>query len=420
MPTTIALSHLITIIFSLLVTLLILLMGVGVTLWHTGMVRSRNSLTMVAQALLLLCIVSLVYPLFGVPLMWLWPDTWLHLKAILTGHFPSFDAFSYPIKLMTGFGFCWISVLIMAGFLAERVRLWNLAFFTVIFSGITFPLMGYWVWGAGWLWARGFVDAGGAGVIYLSATAASFAALLWLRPRVGRFYEKEPLDPMPGANIPLAMLGALVWVTAGSVLLGATADLLPSLAGRSVESGFIHLLNTQDALSNTLKSFLNAQMAIAGAGLVALTLTRFFSGKSDMTIGVNGMLAGLIAISADPVHPALWWALSLGVISGVLVIIMVKLLSILCVDDPVGAFMSYGVAAIWGLLAVPISNSTGNFGSQVIGIIAIFFTTFVISSCVWLFIKFLVGLGLKPGEQKAGMDILDCGLQAYPEFIKRL
>jgi Amt family ammonium transporter len=263
-------------------------------------------------------------------------------------------------------------------------------------------VQGFWKWGGGFLDALGFLDFAGSGVVHMTGAAAALAGVILLGARKGKYGPKGEVHAIPGANMPLATLGTFIlWLgwfgfNGGSELMVSNVD----------EANAVSLV------------FVNTNAA-AAAGLVAALLTaRIRFGKSDLTMALNGALAGLVAITAEPLTPSPGLASLIGAIGGILVVFSITTLDKLKIDDPVGAISVHGVVGIWGLLAVTLSNSDATLTAQLIGIGVIFAWVFVTSLIVWGVIKMIMGIRVSEEEEYEGMDLADCGLEAYPEFVK--
>jgi Amt family ammonium transporter len=291
---------------------------------------------------------------------------------------------------------------IVSGAVAERMKLWAFLLFAVVMTGFIYPVQGFWKWGGGFLDALGFLDFAGSGVVHMTGAAAALAGVILLGARKGKYGPKGEVHAIPGANMPLATLGTFIlWLgwfgfNGGSELMVSNVD----------EANAVSLV------------FVNTNAA-AAAGLVAALLTaRIRFGKSDLTMALNGALAGLVAITAEPLTPSPGLASLIGAIGGILVVFSITTLDKLKIDDPVGAISVHGVVGIWGLLAVTLSNSDATLTAQLIGIGVIFAWVFVTSLIVWGVIKMIMGIRVSEEEEYEGMDLADCGLEAYPEFVQ--
>jgi Amt family ammonium transporter len=290
---------------------------------------------------------------------------------------------------------------IVSGAVAERMRLWSFLGFAVILTGLIYPVHGYWVWGDGWLHGRGFKDFAGSGVVHLCGATAALAGVLLLGPRRGKYGRDGSIRAFPGANLPLAVLGTtMLWLG----WFGFNGGSHLALSGTS---------NT-DAVATI---FVNTNMAAAGGLLLALLTARLLFGKADLTMSLNGALAGLVSITAGPLTPTPLTATLIGGIGGVLVVFSIITIDKLRIDDPVGAISVHGIAGIWGLMAVPVTDIDARFGAQLLGVVSIVGWVMATSFVTWAVLRFALG-GIRVSEEDeyTGVDRRECGLEAYPEF----
>jgi Amt family ammonium transporter len=284
---------------------------------------------------------------------------------------------------------------------AERMKLWSFLLFATVMTGFIYPVQGYWKWGGGFLDGLGFSDFAGSGVVHLCGAAAALAGVLVLGARKGKYGKNGEVNAIPGANMPLATLGTFIlWM--GWFGFNGGSELILSNVGEA---------NAVAAV------FVNTNMAAAGGVVAALLTARILFGKADLTMALNGALAGLVAITAEPLAPSPIWATLVGAIGGVIVVFSIINLDKLRIDDPVGAISVHGMVGIWGLLAVPMSNGDASFMAQIIGLATIFAWTFGVSLAVWFGIKSLMGVRVSEEEEYEGVDLSECGLEAYPEFV---
>jgi Amt family ammonium transporter len=290
---------------------------------------------------------------------------------------------------------------IVSGAVAERMKLWSFFTFAVILTGFIYPVQGFWHWGGGFLGAGGFQDFAGSGVVHMTGAAAALAGVLLLGARKGKYTKSGQVNAIPGSNLPLAALGTLIlWL--GWFGFNGGSELKVSDVG---EANAVALV------------FVNTNMAAAGGLVFALLLSRFWFGKADLTMALNGALAGLVAITAAPHTPAPIVATLIGAVGGLLVVGSIVTLDKLKIDDPVGAISVHGVVGIWGLLAVCFTNPDASLKWQLIGIVSIFAWVFITSFIVWFVIKLIVGIRVSEEEEYEGVDLSECGLEAYPEFV---
>jgi Amt family ammonium transporter len=290
---------------------------------------------------------------------------------------------------------------IISGAVAERMKLWAFLFFAVVMTGFIYPIQGYWKWGGGFLDQLGFLDFAGSGVVHLCGATAALAGVLLLGARKGKYGPNGQINPIPGANLPLATLGTFIlWL------------------GWFGFNGGSELRISDFAEANAVAQvFVNTNMAAAGGVVAALITARLLFGKGDLTMALNGALAGLVAITAEPLTPSAGLATLIGIIGGVLVVFSIVALDKVKIDDPVGAISVHGVVGIWGLLAVPLSNPDATFGKQLIGLGTIFAFVFISSLIVWFVLKMIMGIRVSEEEEYEGVDLGECGMEAYPEFM---
>ena len=286
------------------------------------------------------------------------------------------------------------------------MKLWSFFLFAVVLTGFIYPVQGFWKWGNGWLSdfddVTRFLDFAGSGVVHMTGAAAALAGVLLLGARKGKYGPNGQVNAIPGCNLPLATLGTLIlWL--GWFGFNGGSELIVSNVG---EANAVSLI------------FVNTNMAAAGGLVFALLLSRLWFGKADLTMALNGALAGLVSITAEPLTPTPLMATLIGAIGGVLVVVSIVSLDKLKIDDPVGAISVHGVVGIWGLLAVCLTNPDATLKWQLIGIVSIFAWVFATSFIVWFAIKKTLGIRVSEEEEYEGVDIGECGLEAYPEFTK--
>ena len=397
---------------------LVMWMAAGFAMLEAGLVRAKNTAEILTKNVALFAIACIMYMLMGYGIMY--PEGG-------NGVIPSLD-FSFmlggdndPAAVLAQDPAAWYdgdyysgmsdflfqvvfvatAMSIVSGAIAERMKLWSFLLFAVVMTGFIYPLQGYWKWGGGFLDGLGFQDFAGSGVVHLCGAAAALAGVLLLGARKGKYGANGEVRAIPGANMPLATLGTFIlWL------------------GWFGFNGGSELVLSNVAEANAVAAvFVNTNAAAAGGVVAALLTARLVLGKADLTMTLNGALAGLVAITAEPLAPSPVWATAVGFIGGVLVVFAILSLDRVRVDDPVGAISVHGVVGMWGLLAVPFSNGDATFGAQIIGLLVIFGWTFTASFLVWLAIKIVAGIRVSEEEEYAGMDISECGLEAYPEFV---
>jgi Amt family ammonium transporter len=272
--------------------------------------------------------------------------------------------------------------------------------FAVVLTGFIYPLQGYWKWGGGFLNDLGFNDFAGSGVVHLCGATAALAGVVLLGARKGKYGKNGEIYPIPGANLPLATLGTFIlW-----------------LGWFGFNGGSELVLSNVDEANAVAAVFVNTNMAAAGGVIAALITARLLFGKADLTMALNGALAGLVAITAEPLTPTPIWATLIGAVGGVIVVFSIVGLDKLKIDDPVGAISVHGTVGMWGLLAVVITNPEATLGAQLIGLVTIFSFVFVASLAVWAILKATLGIRVSDEEEYEGVDLAECGMEAYPEF----
>jgi Amt family ammonium transporter len=292
---------------------------------------------------------------------------------------------------------------IVSGAVAERMKLFAFLVFAVIMTGFIYPIQGFWKWGGGFLNEAGFLDFAGSGVVHMTGATAALAGVLLLGARKGKYGSNGQINAIPGANLPLATLGMFVlWL--GWFGFNGGSQLVVS--------------NISDA-NAVAQIFVNTNAAAAGGLIAGLVVARILFGKADLTMALNGALAGLVAITAEPLTPSGLQATLIGAVGGVIVVFSVLALDKLKIDDPVGAISVHGVVGIWGLLAVCLTNSDATLTAQLMGIVVIFLWVFISSLIVWSIIKLVMGLRVSEEEEYEGVDISECGMEAYPEFTSK-
>jgi Amt family ammonium transporter len=384
-------------------------MAAGFTMLEAGLVRSKNVSEIVTKNLGLFSIACVMYLACGFYLMYPGDDvinayipgmgtTWGISLGGLTanydlGYSDAADFFFQVVFVATAMS-------IVSGAVAERMRLMPFFLFAIVMTGFIYPVQGYWKWGGGWLDAIGYTDFAGSGVVHLCGASAALAAVLILGPRTGKYGPDGSITVMKGSNIPIAALGAFIlWL--GWFGFNGGSQLA------------IHNVENANAVAQV---FLNTNAAAAGGVLGALLISKLFTGKMDVTMAINGAIAGLVAITAAPDSPSGGLATIIGAIGGIIVYFSVIFFDrTLKVDDPVGAISAHGTVGIWGIMATPLSGA-GAFGTQAIGAISIFLWTFITAGITLLIIKSITDLRPSIEEEMEGMDASEVGVAAYPEF----
>ena len=395
---------------------LVMWMAAGFTMLEAGLVRAKNTAEILTKNVGLYSIACIMYMLCGYSIMYpgdFAGGVFQSLSTLGTGLLGSSDNTAADVIASGGdtyysnlsdfffqVVFVATAMSIVSGAVAERMKLWSFFIFAVILTGFIYPVQGFWKWGGGFLDAAGFLDFAGSGVVHLCGAAAALAGVILLGARKGKYGKNGQVNAIPGCNLPLAALGTLIlWL--GWFGFNGGSELKVSDVS---EANAVALV------------FVNTNMAAAGGLVFALLLSRFWFGKADLTMALNGALAGLVAITAEPLTPAPIEATLIGAAGGLLVVASIVTLDKLKIDDPVGAISVHGVVGIWGLIAVCFTNPDAKFGAQLLGMGAIFAWVFAVSFVVWFVLKKTVGIRVSEEEEYEGVDIGECGLEAYPEF----
>ena len=388
---------------------LVMWMAAGFAMLEAGLVRSKNTTEILTKNISLFAVACTMYMVCGYHIMY--ADLGDLLLRGITGdgatgmeepstYAPSADFYFQVVFVATAMS-------IVSGAVAERMKLWAFLAFAVVMTGFIYPMEGAWTWGGASVFGLytlgdlGFSDFAGSGIVHLAGASAALAGVLLLGARKGKYGAEGSINAIPGANLPMATLGTFIlWLgwfgfNGGSVL--ATA---------SVESA-----------NAVAVVFLNTNAAASGGLIAALIVARFMFGKADLTMALNGALAGLVAITAEPSTPTALQATLFGGLGGVLVVFSILALDKLKIDDPVGAISVHGVVGLLGLLLVPLTNDASTFSGQLIGAATIFIWVFGASAVVWSILKSTMGIRVSQEEEFDGVDLSECGMEAYPEFV---
>ncbi|MDH3622181.1 MAG: ammonium transporter [Gammaproteobacteria bacterium] len=414
------LSYALDTFYFLVMGALVMWMAAGFTMLEAGLVRAKNTAEILTKNVGLYSIACIMYMLMGYAIMYPGDDfaggVFGALKnigilgasdntgeAVMAGdaYYSGLSDFFFQVVFVA------TAMSIVSGAVAERMKLWSFFAFSVVLTGFIYPVQGFWKWGNGWLNTDGvtdavrFLDFAGSGVVHMCGAAAALAGVLLLGARKGKYGKSGQVNAIPGSNLPLAALGTLVlW-----------------LGWFGFNGGSQLQISGVDNANAVALIFVNTNMAAAGGLVFALILSRFWFGKADLTMALNGALAGLVAITAEPLTPAPIQATMIGAVGGLLVVASIVTLDKLKIDDPVGAISVHGVVGIWGLLAVCFTNPDATLKWQLIGIVSIFAWVFVMSFIVWFLLKLTVGIRVSEEEEYEGVDLGECGLEAYPEFV---
>jgi len=376
-------------------------MAAGFAMLESGMVTSKSVSVICAKNIGLYSIAGIMFWLVGYNLAYGIPEG---------GYIGKFLLWSDSSKLETGYSagsdwyfqmvFCATTVSIVSGTLAERIKLWPFFLFAAILTGFIYPIQMGWQWGGGWLAARGFSDFAGSTLVHSAGGAAALAGAIILGPRLGRFTKKgdpAPVKPFAASSIPLVTLGVFVLWLGWFGFNGGSQLAMGSFT---------------DAVAVS-KIFINTNLAACGGVLAAAILTRLMLGKTDVIQMLNGAIGGLVAITAEPLMPSPLAAILIGAVGGIIVVFGTKLLFSYKIDDVVGAIPAHLFAGIWGTLAVPITNSSANFGTQLLGVISINVFVFILAFVIWSIMKNTIGIRLSKEAELKGTDVSETGVIAY-------
>lgn len=391
---------------------LVMWMAAGFTMLESGLVRAKNTAEILTKNVALYSIACLMYMIIGYNIMY--PEAafnsfFPYISLLLGGdntvaevvaggddapYYSNLSDFFFQVVFVA------TAMSIVSGAVAERMKLWSFLLFAVVFTGVIYPLQGYWTWGEGFLDELGYLDFAGSGIVHMAGASAALAGVLLLGPRKGKYGPKGEINPIPGANMPLAALGTLIlW-----------------LGWFGFNGGSELKLSDVESANNVAMVFVNTNMSAAAGLVTALVVARILFGKADLTMALNGALAGLVAITAEPLTPSPGLAAMIGAVGGLIVVLSIVTFDKLRIDDPVGAISVHGVVGIWGLCAVLFSNPDATWMGQLTGIGVIFGFVFFSSFLIWGLIKGIMGIRVSAEEEYDGLDVHECGLEAYPDF----
>lgn len=402
---------------------LVMWMAAGFAMLEAGLVRSKNTTEILTKNVVLFAIASTMYLVCGYAIMYggdyfltgiaggdtLVDDT-LKSMAEREDGFTGGSVYAGASDFFFQVVFVATAMSIVSGAVAERMKLWAFMLFAVVMTGFIYPMEGLWTWGGGSVFGMfslgddfGFSDFAGSGIVHMAGGAAALAGVFVLGARKGKYGPDGQINAIPGANLPLATLGTFIlWMgwfgfNGGSVLkLGDIAN-----------------------ANSVAMVFLNTNAAAAGGVIAALIVAKLMFGKADLTMALNGALAGLVAITAEPSTPSPLAATLIGAAGGALVVFSIVTLDKLKIDDPVGAISVHGVVGMWGLMAVPLTNDGASFSGQFVGLLTILVWVFVVSYIAWIVIKLIMGVRVTEEEEYEGVDLAECGMEAYPEFTNK-
>ncbi|MBC9252806.1 ammonium transporter [Pseudomonas alcaligenes] len=393
---------------------LVMWMAAGFAMLESGLVRAKNTAEILTKNIVLYALACVMYLLLGYHLMYsgapggVLPGLGFligdeHAVATVAAGGEGAPVFAKRADFFFQVVFTATCMSIVSGAVAERMKLWAFLAFAVLMCGVIYPLEGYWAWGGGFLKHAGFKDFAGSGVVHLAGATAALAGVMLLGARKGKYGPNGQINAFPGANLPLSTLGCLILWFGWFGFNGGSQLKISSIADANAVAAV----------------FVNTNLAAAGGLLAALVVARLLFGKADLTMVLNGALAGLVAITAEPGTPTAVQATLIGAVGGVLVVFSILLLDRLRLDDPVGAISVHGAGGLWGLLAVPLTNPAASFSAQLMGAACIFSWVLLASLLVWALIKLAMGLRVSEEDEYEGVDIAECGMEAYPEFTRK-
>jgi Amt family ammonium transporter len=397
---------------------LVMWMAAGFSMLEAGLVRSKNTTEILTKNVLLYAVACIMYMVVGYDLMYdggvllagiagsesLVEDA---LAASVENGFEGGAVYSAPSDFFFQVVFVATAMSIVSGAVAERMKLWAFVLFAVVMTAVIYPLEGAWTWGGKSVFGLyslgddfGFSDFAGSGIVHLAGASAALAGVLLLGARKGKYGKEGQIHAIPGANLPLATLGTFIlW-----------------MGWFGFNGGSVLKLGDIASANSVAMVFLNTNAAAAGGVVAAMVIARLMFGKADLTMALNGALAGLVAITAEPSTPSALEATLIGAVGGVIVVYSILALDKLKIDDPVGAISVHGTVGLWGLLAVPLTNDGASFLGQLVGALTIFVWVFGASLVAWLVIKGIMGIRVSAEEEYEGVDLAECGMEAYPEF----
>jgi Amt family ammonium transporter len=385
---------------------LVMWMAAGFAMLEAGLVRSKNVSMQCLKNIGLYSVAGLMYWVLGYSLMYVGvsdnggyfgtfaPYGWPEAGAVNEGDYAVASDWFFQMV------FCATTASIVSGTVAERVKLWPFLIFVALLTGLLYPIAGSWQWGGGWLSDMGFADFAGSTLVHSVGGWAALTGALIIGARKGKFSASGAVHPMPGSSMPLATLGTFIlW-----------------LGWFGFNGGSQLALGSNSDASDIARIFVNTNLAACAGVIVAMVLTRLAYKKADITMALNGALAGLVSITAEPLMPSPLMAILIGGVGGIIVVVFVPLLDKMKIDDVVGAIPVHLVAGIWGTLAVPLTNGDASFSVQLIGVLAYGAFAVIISAILWLILKVTTGVRVSEEAEVNGLDRSEIGVEAYPEF----
>ncbi|MAM79713.1 MAG: ammonium transporter [Gammaproteobacteria bacterium] len=403
---------------------LVMWMAAGFAMLEAGMVRSKNTAEILTKNMALFAVSCIMYMICGYALMY---GGGIFLAGIELDGATSAEVLTESILAESneaGFDggsvyadasdfffqvvFVATAMSIVSGAVAERMKLWAFLAFAVVMTGVIYPLEGSWTWNGADVFGLynlgdlGFSDFAGSGIVHMAGAAAALSGVILLGSRKGKYGSDGQINALPGANLPLATLGTFIlW-----------------MGWFGFNGGSVLKLGDAASANSVAMVFLNTNTAAAGGAVAALITARLMFGKADLTMLLNGALAGLVAITAEPSTPTALQATIFGALGGVLVVFSIVFLDKIKIDDPVGAISVHGTCGLLGLLLVPLTNSGVTYVGQIVGAATIFGWVFIASGIVWFALKIMFGIRVSEEEELQGVDVSECGVEAYPEFVK--
>lgn len=396
---------------------LVMWMAAGFAMLEAGLVRSKNTTEILTKNIALYAISCTMYLICGYAIMYKGAADFFFLSGIVadgvTGaedpatYSPSADFFFQVVFVATAMS-------IVSGAVAERMKLWAFLAFAVVMTGVIYPLEGSWTWGGESVFGLfslgdtadggfGFKDFAGSGIVHMAGASAALAGVILLGARKGKYGKNGEVNAIPGANLPMATLGTFIlW-----------------MGWFGFNGGSVLALATTESANSVAVVFMNTNAAAAGGLIGALLFARILFKKADLTMALNGALAGLVAITAEPSTPTPLQATLIGLIGGIIVVAAILTLDKLKLDDPVGAISVHGVVGLFGLLVVPATNGDATLLGQLVGALTIFVWVFGASFLTWLVLKAVMGIRVTEEEEYEGVDLAECGMEAYPEFTNK-
>ena len=400
---------------------LVMWMAAGFAMLEAGLVRSKNTTEILTKNVALFAISCTMYLVCGYELMYgggffLSGITEVDSAAVLAEYAAREDGFNGG-SIYSGASDFFFQVVfvatamsIVSGAVAERMKLWAFLAFAVVMTGVIYPMEGNWTWGGGSVFGLysladdfGFSDFAGSGIVHMAGATAALAGVILLGARKGKYGKNGEVNAIPGANLPMATLGTFIlW-----------------MGWFGFNGGSVLKLGDISSAHSVAVVFMNTNAAAAGGLIGALLLARILFKKADLTMALNGALAGLVAITAEPSTPTPLEATLIGFIGGLIVVVAILALDKAKLDDPVGAISVHGVVGLFGLLVVPFTNDGATIGGQLVGALTIFVWVFSTSFVTWLVLKAVMGIRVTEEEEYEGVDLAECGMEAYPEFTNK-